>query len=528
MILISLPLYSRLLRPGIHTTHDYHVFRQQQFSKCIEEFVFPCRWSPDSGFGYGEPVFNYYGQLPYMVGQIFKTISFSNIDAVKATFIMSLLLSGISMYVFSKNYWNRSGAWLSSLAYMYAPYRAVDVWVRGALPESLAFIFFPLIFLFITKKKFIWLGISLAGLAITHNLSLFMFLPFIFIWTIINYRRDILRYLPQLFLSLLIAAGLSAFYLLPVLFEKNLVTVNLTTTDYYQFQLHFATLNQLFLSRFWGYGGSTWGPNDSMSFSVGHIHWILLIISLMVSVLKKQKLIFYVAGLMFLVSVFLTHGKSEFIWKLIPGMPFLQFPWRYLTLAVFFSSFVIGNLLSQINTKYLASILCVAFILFNVSNFKEDIWQPITDTQLFSGNSWDKQRASTVQDYWPSAAKSLPVSPAPDFPQVVSGNAVISNFIKNSHSAQLSVSTLSENSKIALPITYFPGWTLKVNNLPQNIISSTDLNLISFLPALGESTVSLKFENTLPRSIGNGLSLISILTTCLLIYFSKKYDQKYI
>ena len=60
---------------------------------------------------------------------------------------------------------------------------------------------------------------------------------------------------------------LSGFYLLPVIFESYLVTVGQTTQNYYNYRIHFTTLYQLFISRFWGYGGSTWGPNDTMSFS---------------------------------------------------------------------------------------------------------------------------------------------------------------------------------------------------------------------------------------------------------------------
>ena len=37
-------------------------------------------------------------------------------------------------------------------------------------------------------------------------------------------------------------------------------------------------------------------------------------------------------------AVFLTHGKSDILWRLIPPLAYLQFPWRFLAPAVFFLS----------------------------------------------------------------------------------------------------------------------------------------------------------------------------------------------
>ena len=76
LLILILPTFSLMLKNGIYTMHDFHVFRQQQFDKCLRERYFPCRWSGDAGLGYGEPVFNFYGQFPYWVGQIFRTADY--------------------------------------------------------------------------------------------------------------------------------------------------------------------------------------------------------------------------------------------------------------------------------------------------------------------------------------------------------------------------------------------------------------------------------------------------------------------
>jgi len=149
LILLILPSFSLMLRPGVWTMHDFHLFRQYEFNLCADEGSFPCRWAPDSSLGYGQPLFNFYSQFPYWLGQVFIILGFQIIDSVKILFFLSLFLSASSMYLLSSRFWGRLGGLVSALFYVYAPYRAVDVWVRGALPEALAFIFFPLILYFI-------------------------------------------------------------------------------------------------------------------------------------------------------------------------------------------------------------------------------------------------------------------------------------------------------------------------------------------------------------------------------------------
>ena len=274
LILLTIPAFALMLRPGIYTMHDFHVFRQFEFDKCVAEKVFPCLWAPDAGRGYGEPMFNFYGQFPYWLGTIFRLSGLSVLASVKSVFILSLVLSGISMFLLARNFWGDKGALISALFYIYAPYRAVDVWVRGALPEALAFIFFPLILLSVEKKKYLSFSVLIFLLLITHNLSIFMFLPFLGIWWLVRSRDW--KFLPAGLLSLV----LGSFYLLPVIFESKLVTLTQTTADYYNYSLHWTTLSQLFLSRFWGYGGSTWGPHHPMRFFPRPPH---LIFSLLIS-----------------------------------------------------------------------------------------------------------------------------------------------------------------------------------------------------------------------------------------------------
>lgn len=519
IVLLTLPTVSYMTRFGVWTTHDFHFFRQYEFNLCFREGSFPCRWAPDAGLGFGEPLFNYYGQFTYWLGQLFIQLGLSITASVKLLFLLSLVLSSLSMYLLARLFWSPTGALVSSLFYVYAPYRAVDAWVRGALPESLAFIYYPLILYSLEKKRYLVFSLLVSALLLTHNLSLFMFAPFLAVWWLVRSRDW--KFIPALGLVF----PLAAFYLLPVFFESHLVTLSRVTSDYYAYQLHFTTLSQLFLSRFWGYGGSTWGLNDTMSLSVGHLHWLIPIIVLIYSTFKYLTLhpspesgegtkgrgtkeIWLFTSLAF-IAVFLTHGKSEFLWKIIPGMSYVQFPWRFLSISTLFFSLAAGTVKLP---RHLHLCLILVIILFNFSFFRPDIWRSVSDSEQFSGPLWDEQRSSALSDFWPTNA-ALPTTFAPHLPELVSSGAHKQTYYLN----------LASPTQIIFSTVYFPGWHLYSQGTKIALSHPSGLITASLPP--GSQTYELIFQDTPPRTAGNLLSLLSLALVLLFVLKSKFYAK---
>ena len=540
IILLLVPTFGLMLRGGIFTMHDPTLFRQYEFNNCVQQLIFPCRWAPDAGMGYGEPVFNYYGQFPYWIGQLFISTGISILDATKISFILSLLVSALSMYLLAREIWGKTGGLISAIFYSYASYRAVDVWVRGNLSETWAFVFFPLILLFIkrfieiSKSKYLfWLILSISGLVITHNLSLLMMFPFAIAWTAFWWWKSprSVHAIYDLTSAGLVSVLLSAFYLWPVIFESSLVTLGQTIAGYYDFHLHYATLKQLFLSTFWGYGGSGWGPIDGLSFAVGHVHWVIVGVVIVFAIYKyltpnpsqntttlsqryphfispylggetpqgegvlKNIIFFSSLGLL---AIFLTHGKSDFIWNLVKPMAYIQFPWRFLTMSTLFLSLSAGAVYKFI-PKILVSLLLCLLLLLNSGVFRPDIWRDITDAQQFSGKLWDEQRSSSLSDYWPKSAPILPNKFAPTTPEII-----------------LETDTYQ---KIRYPIVYFPGWTARNNKQELFVYPSGELGLVT-VRAPANSNIKLSFEDTPVRKIGNIVSLITLFG--LVIWIWKK------
>ena len=517
-----------MLRPGIFSTQDFHLFRLIAFDKCIKDFQFPCRWVADAGFGYGEPLFNFYGQLSYFFGEIFHLLGFSYISSFKFLFILSLVGSFVSMFILAKKVWRSNlAAFVSGALYLYAPYRALDVWVRGALPEALSFVLFPLVILFLDKfldkeriKDGIVFSLFIAALVLTHNLSFILFLSVLIAWII--YRIVVskkVHLIKHLFFYFLLSFLISSFYLLPVLFEAKYVTLATTIQGYFDFRGHFATLSQLLFSRFWGYGASLFGAEEFMSRAIGQLQWILpLLILVLVRKKLKQNKVFLLFLLTGWFSLFMTHNKSTFVWETIKPLFYVQFPWRFLAPALFsfaLSSGAIVNLFKK-GKLSITLIVVVLAIILNLSFFREDNWYQREDEDVLKGEVWQEQISASLKDYWPKYGKIFPTMPAPE----AFDNQILIK--KGSNYASYRASADYSNA-VRFPISYFPGWIARIDGKQAVTYPSGDLGLVTVdIIGSGFHKVDLYFSNALVRRVGNFVSLASLVFVVYALFRVRK------
>src|SRR3990172_476902 len=132
------------------------VIRASEMDTCIKDGQIPCRWVSNLGYGYGYPLFEYYAPLPYYIMEGVHLLGFSFIASVKAGFVLSVILSGLFFYLFARSFLSRSAALFGTILYLYAPFKAGDLFVRGAMGELWGFVALPLVlwaFEMILKKK---------------------------------------------------------------------------------------------------------------------------------------------------------------------------------------------------------------------------------------------------------------------------------------------------------------------------------------------------------------------------------------
>jgi hypothetical protein len=523
-----------LFQSGYFNMHDdLQMMRQLEMEKCFNDFQIPCRWVPDMGYGYGFPLFNFYPPLPYLIGQVFRVVQFSFVDTVKITFALAFIFSGIAMYLLGKEFFKKWGGVVSAIFYVWAPYHSVDVYVRGAMNETWALVWFPLIFLFSYKliakyslKNSILLSLSWVGLLLSHNLMAMIFAPVFAVWCLIWIAKSKSFWINALTLlkSGLVALGLSAFFTLPAVFEQKYVHVDTLIQGYYEYIAHFATINQLLFSRFWGYGPSVWLTGDGMPFPVGHIHWILSLVIGLSGVIYwyknrktlKNKHILYSVFYILLVgwfAVFMAHSRSTFIWQHVKPFAFVQFPWRFLTLVAFSFSFIAGSVVLFTKNKIIPIVLCLVVVAWNWNFFlpQNGKMGPLTDKEKFTGAAWDLQRTAGIFDYLPNTAKENPKDGQNVLAEVVRGKAKINNMQSGTDWAQFDSLVSSESATIRINLFDFPKWKIEQDGkeVEYSIPDTEKWGRMYLEIPEGSHMISLKLQNTPIRTISNIISLLS-------------------
>ncbi len=546
-----------LLRPDFFRVHDYvHAARIAEMTRSLQDGHFPVRWTQNFGFGYGMPLFQFYAPLPYYFGSFFYWLGIDIVSSVRLLFLTANLGSVLAAYYLGKKLFGRMGGLLTSAAFTLAPYRALNLFVRGAVAESFGMLFYPLILYCLIllieakekskiKQAWIFLTLSVVGLLLSHNLSSLIFLPFSVVFAGLYLLLKEKSWKKRFFISLeaassyLFALLLSSFYLIPAFFEKHATKIDSILGGYFDYHLHFLYIRQFFQDR-WGYGGSIFGPNDDVSFFLGYGQLLalafLLVISLrffFLQIKSKKKFAekIYLQGIfggLLLISLFLTLFKSLWLWENLPLISFIQFPWRYLSAAIIFLALLIGLLTRFIkNTviRFFATAFLLLFIL--ISNFgffrPEKYLDNFNDFYYTDESLIQRQMSEILPDYIPAnlSHEIDPLSEREDFlekrARCLDNNCddKISLLVDHAHEILVSTNFPAER-KLEFAIADFPGIKTELGGeIVDHQISEDGLVSIS-VPA-GEKQVGVYYGYTNLRLVSDLLSLGAFM---VLLYLS--------
>ncbi|MBI3342464.1 glycosyltransferase family 39 protein [Candidatus Curtissbacteria bacterium] len=543
--LLSLPLF----KSGFYQIHDdQQIVRLLVFDQALKAGQFPVRWVNELGFGFGYPLFVFYPPLVYALAELFHLVGIGLIDAIKIDFFLSIILSGITMYFFVKQLGGKVAGVVASAFYMLTPYRAVDIYVRGALSEAFSFVWLPLILLSFYKlatsegSSVVLAALSLGLLMLTHNLVALPFallFPF-YLGYLFLISQNKKRFIYKSIISIILAAGISAFFWMPSLAEKKFTIVDqMLLTDLANYKIHFAAPSQLWNSP-WGYGGSVEGIYDGLSFRIGKLNLItsfLLLALILITLIRKSKnspiqkgAVTFIALL--LLSAFMTTDYSKIVWEALSPLAYLQFPWRFLIFTTLFSSIAAGMFIYYLKLPVVKAVVGFFIVLILIfTNFK--LFRPIsykeglTDQQATTKDILNWQISKTSFEYAPNGVKlirgangineldlqknELPTEKV----QLVTGIGTI-NVLESKPQQTIVSADMKNQGIIKANIFNFPGWNLFIDGQKQEIDDNNKLKLITFPVSKGNHTIELKFENTPIRSLANTISLISLLILALL------------
>ncbi len=375
-----------LLAPGyFYASHDgrHSVFYVTMFDEAIRDGALWPRWAMHHNAGYGYPTFIVQAPLAFYAAEFFVLLGFGITTAVKLTWAAGFLVGGWGMFWLIRDWGLGTGdskfaqspvpapqsmipALLAALLYIFIPYHLLDAYVRAALAETTLMAWFPWVFLAFERlivggsrsgwqTRLLLAALAYAGVILTHVIALIAFTPLLVafilfrLWSVrqpdnsqFTIRNS--QFFLQVFLSA--AAGiaailLSAIFLLPLLAEGPLLDQSVYTDNTYSYTRHWVQFSQFF-DPFWGYGFSDdpAGANDGMGFQVG---LVVLLLALANGYglwrdRRRRSRGWQLEAFLLVISaaiLFLITPAAAPIWRLLPMVEVIQFPWRLLALSGF-------------------------------------------------------------------------------------------------------------------------------------------------------------------------------------------------
>jgi hypothetical protein len=353
--LLSLPATVPLWKSALPRSFDgmFHLFRLLEIDHLTRQFVLLPRWAPDLLYGCGYPVFDFVPHLPYYVTEVLHLMEPSLVHSTLLSFGLSLLASGLAMYLFVKDHLGTNAGLLAAVAYMYAPFHLYDILFRGHLPGAWAMVFYPLVLWSVSRLIrrggvlwFVCSALTYAACLLTHNPANFIFAPFLVCYAVVlvlTRPSSRIRGLIRVSAALLLGLGIAAFFWMPALWDRQFVQIaRMITSPDLDYHRHFITISELLaLPRTAEVGLMNPGvPN-----TLGTVLAVLSVFSLAALWKLRQRdertqLIVALCGLAAVVCI--VSPQSAIVWESVPLMKYLVFPHRFLRLGSLLAAVLCG------------------------------------------------------------------------------------------------------------------------------------------------------------------------------------------
>ena len=492
---------------------EFHLYSWLEVLAQWKQGIFYPRWAALAHFAYGEPRFVFYPPASWTLGGLLSAILPWTLVASIYIWIV-LIAAGASMFLLARKYLSRRDAIFAAALYAANPYHLVIVYWRSAFAELLASCLLPLLLLLVVKARegrqvIVPLGLLLAAAWLTNApAALMIHYSLALMLLVLAWRERSVRLLFIGAAAVALGACLSAFYLLPAIYEQkwiniaeavsagsrpqdNYLFIHTTDVDHDNFNriISWIALAEIVVTLTAAWTAARWRKNN------GDIWTSLVSWAVACSVLM-----FSVTGV---------------FWGLLPKLRFMQFPWRWLLcLSMIFPLFLVLG----VRRWGMRIVVCLAMLLIVVLAWhyvQAPWWDNAADLREMQDNMESGAGYEGTDEYAPLGVDPSAVDK--DARRVtVDGpaRAAIHVFQWNPES-KFFTAEMSAPSKLVLRLFNYPAWQVEVNGqaVPAETREATGQMLIPV--NAGSNRVQITFTRTWDRTAGAWISAIVLLVILL-------------
>lgn len=536
VMLSSVPLFT----DGIAGGHDLpvHLMRIEGLANEIRLGNIPVHISSSYIDGYGYPISIYYGDLLLYLPALMRLVGFSVTNAYKFYVLMVNAGTAVIVYLCMKRIFkDRAIALLTCLAYCTSTYRLVNIYERAAVGEYSAMMFLPVVAAAVYKiytddisdykeysKNALLLALGMSGLIGTHILSTEMT---VFVLAVVcvsllklTCRKNTLR----VYLSAVIeTVVLSAYFIVPFMdYSINVPSKigaiisrggmdiqkwGITLSEYFSFfrNIHMQS-------------DGLEAENGRMLLTPGIILMMALLTAVVFWVNRRGNKIMKALTVYACLAVAVT--LNVFPWDYLQShfwvgnlLAQIQFPWRYIGIAMIILTLLLGNLLVEISEKPPKLAQCGKAII--IAGFVMTCF--LTSSYLDNGSFTDIYDGAELDDYQIGTGEYLrDGTNRLGFPSISSEvtwerMSEVSVLSRRGSSMELRCVGTDEEGVVWLPMFNYKGYHATDGNGNEYPISDGYDNRIELtFPAGFEGNILIEFREPWYWRVAELISLISI------------------
>lgn len=486
-LIASVAMLTRYTLPG----HDlvFHLLRIEGIKDGLLSGAFPVRIQPNWCNGWGYAVSIMYGDTTLLLPAIMRILGFT-VQTTYKTFVISVnfFTALIAFYSFHKICKNKYYALLGSLLFTTAPYRLVDIYIRGAFGEYTAMMFLPLIALGFWYafeedvenadygKKLIAPVIGFSGLIQTHVLTCQMAAIFIVLLCLIAIKKVLRK---KTFLYLFKIVGLTVlvnlWFIIPFL---RYFSEDLNGNDFKEMALDFqmlgVSITELIAPEASGYWGWSWSELTSIArkFSIPFSNALLLcavfgLLCIWNDKLKEKRtasvaLVLGSLAVWMGTNLFPYHFIQTYLPKIATFLAKPALTYRYLSLACILLSLFLVILFQRLDVgKIRASVIGIAYFVIALTGITQSL--AFSYDTLYSGY-WDLRYDGSILDTtnligYEYLYRGTDVGITNIEKNSVGQNVAISGSQKRYNHIEVDCTVIGEDAYLEAPLFYYPGYT---------------------------------------------------------------------
>ncbi len=233
--IIAIPAFWPFFSTGLIAGSDTEaaVIRLAMLDHQVQRGVFYPRIVPEFATGLGYPLYSFYSLVSFYLGEMFHLLGLDYANALIAAAMALMLIGSFGVYLLARDLFGREQGWaalLAAVVYIYSPYLLLNVYVRGGFPEVGGQAMLPWAIWSVRRlvtadrpgTYVLIAALSLAALAVSHILTLFLAVPFLAGYAVVVWWQSghDARRLAWIAAGVAAGAGLSAFFWLPLIVER--------------------------------------------------------------------------------------------------------------------------------------------------------------------------------------------------------------------------------------------------------------------------------------------------------------------